>query len=78
MTWETQTNCVRAGKGIIISNLQFDQFFLLYVLDNYAHWGHFAWAFLMFLLFKIAICGHIYIVIQKEVRWSKDVLSNFL
>ena len=38
MTWETQTNCVRAGEGICIGNLQFDQqFSLLLVLDNDAH-----------------------------------------
>jgi hypothetical protein len=71
------TNCVRAGKGICISNLEFNQqFFLLFILDNDAHWSHFAWAFLMFLLFKTAIYSQICTVNPKEVRWGRDVLSN--
>jgi hypothetical protein len=77
--WGEKNKRVRAGKVICTSNLQFDQqFFLLFVLDVDALWSHLARAFFMFLLFKITISGHICTVIPKEVRWSQDVLSNFL
>jgi hypothetical protein len=77
--WEAQTNCVRPDKGICIGNLQFDQQFFLFVLDNDAHWSHFAQAFHMLFLLEIAISDHICTSIVKpnKVRWSRDVLSHF-